>query len=145
MRDTSAAIVLGALLLLGSATLGAAEEHADCTVRLTEKSVAVGIGVTWGRGELTCGGKTYGFKVSGISIQDVGASDSDATGYVYDLHDHRDFAGTYTAVTAGAAAGAGTGITTMKNPKGVRVTLRANKEGAELKAGTEGMKITLDE
>ena len=144
MRQTLT-VVLGisvALGLAGRAT--AAEERADCTVRLTEKSVAVGIGVSWGHGELTCGAKTYHFKVSGVTVQDVGASETDATGFVYGLHDHRDFAGTYTAVAAGAVAGAGTGITTMKNEKGVRVTLRASKEGAQLTAGPEGMKVTLE-
>ena len=138
--------VLGMSIALGLAgRVTAAEEHASCTVRLTEKSVAVGIGVTWGRGELKCGAKTYHFKVSGISVQDVGASETDATGFVYGLHDHRDFAGTYTAVTAGAVAGSGgSGITSMKNDKGVRVTLRATKEGAQLTAGPEGMKVTLE-
>ena len=137
--------VLGMLLLLGLARhAAAAEERADCTVRLTEKSVAVGIGVSWGRGELKCGAKTYHFKVSGVTIQDVGASETEATGLVYNLHDHRDFEGTYSAVTAGAVAGAGSGITTMKNGKGVRVTLRASKEGAQLTAGPEGMKVTLE-
>jgi len=138
--------VLGvSVTLLGLAGRAVAEEHASCSVRLTEKSVAVGIGVSWGRGELKCGAKTYRFKVSGVTVQDVGASETEATGLVYDLHDHRDFAGTYTAVTAGAVAGsAGSGITTMKNDKGVRVTLRATKEGAQLTAGPEGMKITLE-
>ena len=137
--------VLGMSVALGLAGRAvAAEEHASCTVRLTEKSVAVGIGVSWGRGELTCGGKTYRFKVSGISVQDVGASETDATGFVYDLRNHQDFAGTYTAITAGAAAGAGSSITSMKNEKGVRVTLRATKEGAQLTAGPEGMKVTLE-
>ena len=139
------AFVLGMFIALGLAgRAAAADEHASCTVRLTEKSVAVGIGVTWGRGELKCGARTYRFKVSGISVQDVGASETEATGFVYDLHNHQDFAGTYSAVTAGAAAGAGTGITTMKNQKGVRVTLRATKKGAELTAGAEGMKVTLE-
>ena len=138
--------VLGvSVTLLGLAGRAAAEEHASCSVRLTEKSVAVGIGVSWGHGELKCGAKTYHFKVSGVTVQDVGASETEATGLVYDLHDHRDFAGTYTAVTAGAVAGsAGSSITTMKNDKGVRVTLRATKEGAQLTAGPEGMKITLE-
>ena len=122
----------------------AAEEKPSCTVRLTEKSVAAGIGISWGRGELHCSGKSYPFKVSGVTVQDVGASETDAGGFVYDLHDHRDFAGTYSAVSAGAAAGAGTGITTMKNEKGVRVTLRATKEGAQLTAGPGGMKVTLE-
>ena len=144
MRGTPV-MVLGMLLAFGVVSgATAAEEHASCTVRLTEKSVAVGIGVTWGHGELTCGAKTYHFKVSGISVQDVGASETEATGFVYDLHNHQDFAGTYSAVTVGAAAGAGSGITTMKNQKGIRVTLRATKEGAQLTAGPEGMKITLE-
>jgi hypothetical protein len=137
-------------LMLGIAAAGLlagpanAEEKASCTVRLTEKSVAAGIGVSWGRGELHCGGKTYRFKVNGVTVQDVGASETEAEGFVYDLHDHRDFEGTYTAITAGATAGAGTGITSMKNQKGVRVTLRATKQGAQLTAGPEGMKITLE-
>src|SRR5262245_26032259 len=102
MRD-EVTLILGILLTLSGAA--GAGEPADCTVKPTEKSVALGIGVSWGHGELHCGAKSYRFKVSGISVQDVGASDTDATGYVYDLHDHREFAGTYMAATAGAVAG----------------------------------------
>ena len=44
----------------------AAEQAPSGTIKLTSKSVAVGIGVTWGDGTLTFGGKPYAFSVEGL-------------------------------------------------------------------------------
>jgi len=46
----------------------AAEQAPSGTIKLTSKSVAVGIGVTWGDGTLTFGGKSYPFSVEGLSV-----------------------------------------------------------------------------
>ena len=41
----------------------AAEPAPSGTVKLTSKAVAVGVGVSWGDGTLTFGGKPYAFSV----------------------------------------------------------------------------------
>jgi hypothetical protein len=106
------------------------------------KSVAVGIGWTWGSGTLRCGSRTYPFKIDGLSVNAVGASKSDATGYVYNLKNVRDFEGTYAAVEAAGTLGGGKGIASLKNENGVRMTLHSTREGIEAKAAPEGVKVT---
>ena len=69
-------------------------EQADATLALESKSVAVGIGFSWGNGRLRYKGKSYPFKVDGLAVNALGASRSDATGYVYNLKSLRDFEGT---------------------------------------------------
>src|SRR5260221_13498435 len=88
----------------------AADQAPDGTIELSGGSVAVGIGYSWGSGKLVFQGKQYSLKVSGLSIADVGVSDYTATGSVYNLKKPEDFAGTYTAATAGVTvAGGGSG------------------------------------
>lgn len=119
-------------------------ERADCTLTLESKSVAVGIGFSWGHGMLRCKGKSYPFKVDGLSVNAVGASRSDATGYVYNLKNVKDFEGTYAAIEAAGTLGGGKGITSMKNGNDVRITLHSTRQGLEAKAAPEGVKITLE-
>ena len=119
-------------------------ERADCTLTLESKSVAVGIGFSWGHGTLRCKGKSYPFKVDGLSVNAVGASRSDATGYVYNLKNVKAFEGTYTAIEAAGTLGGGKGITSMKNGNDVRITLHSTRQGLEAKAAPEGVKITLE-
>ena len=118
-------------------------QRPDATLRLEQKSIAVGIGYSWGGGTLSFRGKRYPFKIEGLSVNAVGASRSDATGYVYNLKNLSDFEGTYTAISAGGAVGAGKGIATMKNANGVRITLHSTSQGVELVAAPEGVKFTL--
>ena len=122
----------------------ARSERTDGTLTLQSTSVAVGIGFSWGHGVLSFRGRRYPFKVDGLSVNAVGASKSDATGYVYNLKNVDDFEGTYTAISAGGAVGGGKGITSMKNGNDVRITLHSTKQGIEAKAAPEGVKITLE-
>jgi hypothetical protein len=147
---TLARIGIVALLMVGLLAGGAeakkkrSSSGASCTVRIVSKSVAVGIGWSWGDGTLRCGKKTRPFKIDGLSVNAVGASKSDATGYVYNLRNISDFEGTYAAVEAAGTLGGGKGITTLKNENGVRMTLHSTREGIEAKASPEGVKVTFE-
>jgi hypothetical protein len=116
----------------------------SATVRLEAKEVAAGVGWAWGDGVLNYRGKPYQFKISGLTAVGVGASRADATGEVYNLKKLDDFEGTYTSVEASGAVGGGAGIATMRNVKGVRITLHAASQGVAVQAGPEGIKITLE-
>ena len=72
-------------------------------VWLSGGSVAVGIGYTWGHGTLynSKDQKQYKFKLSGVSIADVGGAGITAEGEVYNLTTPADLSGDYSAVTAG--------------------------------------------
>ncbi len=127
--------------LLGLATAG--EKQPDATLKMSEGSVGVGIGWTWGKGVLTYKGKDYPFKVEGLSVGDVGVKRADATGKVYNLKKLEDFTGNYTAGAAGAAVGGGAAIAALKNQNGVEINLTSTTQGVAFKLAAEGMKLTL--
>ena len=80
------------------APLASAEDKApDATLRLSEGSVAAGIGWNWGKGTLSYMGKTYHFKVSGVTVAEVGITRAEASGSVYNLKSVDDFNGVYAA------------------------------------------------
>src|SRR5579862_2232292 len=70
---------------------------------LSGGSIAVGIGYTWGHGTLyfSKDQKQYKFKLSGVSVVDVGGAGINAEGEVYNLVNPADLSGNYKAVTAG--------------------------------------------
>ncbi|HJW68437.1 MAG TPA: hypothetical protein VJ829_03680 [Candidatus Binatia bacterium] len=57
----------------------------DATLRIQQKSVALGIGYQWGSGTLSFRRRSYPFKIDGLAVNAVGASKSEAIGYVYNL------------------------------------------------------------
>src|SRR5258706_536903 len=71
-------------------------------VWLSGGSVAVGIGYTWGHGTLyySKDQKQYKFKLSSVSVADVGGAGITAEGEVYNLAAPADLSGNYSAVTA---------------------------------------------
>jgi hypothetical protein len=127
--------------LIAIATLGvvlstarAQEKAADARLALSKTSVAAGIGLSWGGGTLTYKGKDYEVEVKGLSVGDVGVSNIEASGSVYNLKKLEDFDGNYTAASAGLTVGGGASATTMKNQNGVLV---------EIVSTTKGLKFTL--
>ena len=121
----------------------AAEKTPSGTIKLTSKSVAVGIGVTWGDGTLTFGGKPYAFSVEGLSVVDLGVSEVTTSGEVFDLKNVADLSGTYAAAEIGAAVVKGENDTILKNSKGVIIRLHGTQKGARLTLGPAGVTIKL--
>jgi hypothetical protein len=121
----------------------AAEPAPSGTVKLTSKSIAVGIGVTWGDGTLTFGGKPYPFSVEGLGLLDLGVSDVTTSGEVFNLKNVADLSGTYTAGEIGVALVKGENDTIMKNEKGVVLRLHGTQKGARLTLGPAGVTIKL--
>lgn len=114
-------------------------------VWLSGGSVAVGIGYTWGHGTLyySKDQKQYKFKLSGISVVDVGATGLNAEGEVYNLTSPADLSGNFTAVTAGLTIGEGGSIAWLRNDKGVVIKLHSQTGGLRFNLSAEGMHITL--
>ncbi len=140
---TLTAVLAVAALGWASASFGE-EKKPDATVKLSEGSVAVGIGWSWGHGTLSYKGKTYKFKVEGLSVGEVGVTKAEATGNVYDLKNLEDFDGVYGAAGAGIAVQEGKGATALINPKKVQIVLTSTTKGASLKVAAEGLKIKLE-
>ena len=141
-------IILGMVLVAGVGFLPAsalAKSHPDATVKITGKSVAAGVGVSWSKGTLTYHGKQHAFSIDGLSVGEVGVSSITATGSVYHLTNLEDFNGNYTAASTGAAVAGGGGVGTMKNQNGVTMNLKATTKGLKLKIGVDGLKVKLEE
>jgi hypothetical protein len=113
------------------------------TIELTAGSIAAGIGYVWGHGHLTYGGKRHSFKLSGVSIVDVGASHITASGVVYNLRDLQDFSGNYTAVSAGLTVAGGGSFVALRNQHGVVIKLLTTAEGLRFNLAAEGVNISL--
>src|SRR5579863_5582209 len=110
-------------------------------------SVAVGIGYTWGHGTLynSKDQKQYKFKLSGVSIADVGAAGINAEGEVYNLTNPADLSGDFTAVTAGVTVIEGGSLAYLKNSKGVVIKLHSQTGGLRFNLSANGMRITLQQ
>jgi hypothetical protein len=145
LRRVTTWIAVGGMvaLLVGSAVAQGAKKP-DGTVKLTEGSVAVGIGWSWGKGVLTYKGKTYPFKVEGVSVGEVGVTKAEATGNVFSLKNVEDFSGIYRAAGAGGTAVKGGEATALQNEKGVVIELKSATKGASLKFALEGLKLALE-
>ena len=132
------------MALLAGFALAEGAQKAAGTLKISQGSVAAGIGWSWGKGELTYKGKTYKFKVDGLSVGEVGMTNAKATGKVYNLKELGDFDGVYAAGGAGATAGKGAEATALSNANGVSILLTSATKGASLKVAVQGLKLTLE-
>jgi len=140
-RFVMAVVAVGALV---AALAGVSSAQAKkATLTLSDGSVAAGIGFSWGKGTLAYAGKTYPIKVEGLSVGEVGVTRATAKGTVSNLTKLDDFSGNYVAVGAGATAAGGADVAVMKNQNGVVIELRSTTQGASLKLGAEGLRLTL--
>ncbi len=121
----------------------AAEPPPSGTVRVESKTVAIGVGVSWGDGTLSYQGKTYPFSVDGLSVVDLGISNITSVGEVFNLNNVADFSGNYAAGEAGIAIAGGPTDTIMKNEKGVVIRLHGTQQGARLTLAAQGVKFQL--
>ena len=143
-RSAIASMLVGSFIALLAGLAAAQAKKPDATLTLSEGSVAVGIGWTWGKGTLSYQGKTYALKVEGLSVGEVGVTRATAAGNVFGLKKLADFNGTYAAGAAGGTVGGGAGISAMKNQNGVVIELKSTTQGANLKLAAEGVKLILE-
>ena len=109
--------------------------------------VAVGIGYSWGHGTLynSKDQKEYKFKISGVSVADVGGAGITAEGEVYNLTSPADLGGDYSAVTAGVTISEGGSVAYLKNDKGVVIKLHSQTGGVRFNLSANGMHVTLQQ
>jgi hypothetical protein len=155
MRKVLLLTIFGmALLTLGSCTstpapppatspIAAATGDTTGTVSIQSKSVAIGIGVSWGDGVLTYHGNRYAFTVDGLSVLDLGVSNVSATGNVANLRSLADFGGNYVQAGAGAVVGGGAGAAVLRNQNGVEIALTATAQGVRFALASTGVNIKL--
>ena len=134
------------LLAGGMWSVAVAQEASDLsgTVTVTATSVAAGIGWSWGSGTLTLlDGSQHQFKVSGLDVVAVGIKQATGVGNVYNLKKIEDFEGKYVKAAAGIAVGGGAGATSMRNDKGVVISLTSVGQGVDIRLAVSGMDVTL--
>lgn len=143
MKKYFALMVVLSLFLSLSGMAVAQDKEPDAYLELSEGSVAVGIGYSWGGGTLIYQGKKYPVEVKGLSVIDVGVTKVEAFGKVYGLKQLEDFNGNYTSATAEGTLGGGAGATKMKNQKGVVIDLFTTTKGLNLKLAPSGISLKL--
>src|SRR5271154_2015982 len=144
-RQFVASLVVGVVMALFAGSAVAADaKKPDATVKLSEGSVAAGIGWSWGRGTLNFQGKLYHFKVEGLSVGEVGYTSAKANGNVYNLKSLDDFDGVYAVAGAGVTVEKGSGASAVINDKKAQIVLTRVTKGASLKLAAEGIKIKLE-
>ena len=139
-------LVTLAIVMTFALTAGVAlsqDKPPDATVRLTQGSVAAGIGYSWGGGTLNYKGKSYKVKIKGLSIGEAGIKKAEAAGKVYNLPKLEDFNGNYTAAGAEATIAGGVGGTALKNQNGVVIYLTSTTRGLNFKFAGEGVEMTV--
>ena len=116
-------------------------------VWLSGDVIAIGIGYSWGHGTLYSSKdqKEYKFKISGVSVADVGGAGITAEGEVYNLARPADLSGDYSAVTAGVTVIEGGSVAYLKNDKGVVIKLHSQTGGLRFNLSANGMHVTLQQ
>ncbi|MBR1168062.1 hypothetical protein [Bradyrhizobium liaoningense] len=136
------ALLLLALGLTAPATPSFAQAAGQVRVKIVKAGLLVGGGA--GSGVLTYRGKTYPFKVSGLSFGiTVGATFGRLDGWASGIREVSDFAGTYSSVGGGFALVGGANGVHLRNEKGVTMVLQGPKAGLELAANISQITIAL--
>jgi len=146
MRNTYKSLVttLAAAACLFMLAPAWADEAPSGSVRISSKSVAIGVGVSWGRGTLVYQGVSHHFSVKGLSVVDLGISKIHTSGDVFHLNNLADFSGHYVAGAEGIAVVGGPNDYILKNDHGVVLRLHGTEKGVRLQAGVEGVSIELN-
>ena len=142
--------IIAGLLMVGNVLLAwtgprVAAQEPDGTVKITRRSVAEGVGLSWGDGVLTYRGKEYvfSFKASGLLREvDPSIKTAELSGRVFNLKNVEDFNGTYKIAETAGPAGGGK-VATIINQNGVVVSMTTASEGHKFTLGAAGMTIEL--
>jgi len=145
-RTLLSLVVVASLCLVSWATTTSAaeKERPDATIEFNGGSAAAGVGLSWGAGVIKYKGRSYAFKVNGLSIGAIaGLTQASGAGEVYNLKKLDDFNGNYVAGGAGLTVAGGGGAASMTNHNGVTIHVRATTRGAKLTLGGGGVDIQL--
>jgi hypothetical protein len=137
------ALALTAALLAAAAPAQDKPQSPAGFINFKVTSIGIGIGATWGSGTFNYRpGGTYPIKVGGIDLANVGVSELQGVGAVYNLTNPEDIYGTYNKGSAGIAILGGAKGMIMKNDKGVVIDLSATQKGVSVSLGIGSMTIS---
>ena len=148
MDRTALRFLLAASVLLLSTVSSAPAQVPDGTVKITARSVAPGVGLSWGEGVLIYKDQDYPFTFEAKGLfRDVDdkITAAELSGEVFNLKSLAIFSGTYHKAEADASDLAGGSRVVMKNLNGVVVNLVSTVEGRKFILGRDGLTIKLKE
>jgi hypothetical protein len=120
----------------------AAAQAPSATVDISQTQIAFVVSGNVGSGTLHYGGRTYRFKIGGLGVGGFGISKLEAHGTVYGLNRVEHFAGVYGQLRTGIAVGdMGRGGMWLENSNGVKMNLRARRQGLALSLGADGIVV----
>lgn len=144
MRNYRIRLVGAALTVLLACGLASPSKADSGTVRVVFTKGGFIVGVGGGHGVLHFHGRSYPFRVSGMSVGfTIGASTTQLSGQALNLRHPRDIQGTYSAIGASGALAVGAGGVALQNGNGVILQLAGGKVGVELSAAVSGVTVTL--
>ena len=147
-NDSRRKFVATGAAILAAATASAAQaqtaQKPDATIDIRIFRAGFIVGGSGGSGTLYFRDKGYNLGIGGVSLgATIGIARADFVGEVYNLKEARDIEGTYTAITASAAAAGGVGITELQNQRGVRLRLQGTQIGLMVSIDLSGMIISI--
>ena len=141
-RFTRLAVALAAsAVVLASATLPSEADSGRVRIRITKAGFIVGFG--GGEGILNYKGRSYPFRVSGISAGTIGVSHMDLVGTASNLRKATDLAGSYSGGSASVAVAGGAKVARLQNQNGVILEVHGAQVGAEISLNVGGATITM--
>jgi len=134
-----------AVFVAGAGVLTAAVAQAPSgTVEVSQVQIAFLVSGNLGSGRLNFQGRTYSFSIGGLGVGGMGVSKLEAVGTVYGLTSINQFPGAYAQARTGIAVGeAGGGGLWLTNGHGVKMNLRARRQGLALSMGADGIVVKL--
>lgn len=125
-------------------TAAPARAQAVGQVRVKLLKAGLGLGGGAGGGVLSYRGRSYPFRVSGVSLGfTAGASVGRFEGWASGIREVSDFPGHYSSVGGGFALVGGVNGVQLRNEKGVTILLRGPKAGLEVAANISQITIAL--
>ncbi|WP_234682920.1 lipid-binding SYLF domain-containing protein [Bradyrhizobium monzae] len=136
------ALLALALGLAMPATPSCAQAAGHVRVKIVKAGLLVGGGI--GSGTLVYRGKTYPFRITGLSFGiTAGVTVGRLDGWASGIREVGDFAGTYSSVGGGFALAGGVNGVHLRNEKGITIVLQGPKAGLELAANLSTIVISL--
>ena len=135
--------ILCAVLLMNISSSAAQEPVGS--IKIARRSVAEGVGLSWGDGVLSFGGRDYPFTFQARGLLrgvDARMAAEELSGEVFNLERPEDFSGNYQKVVAEARSGE-VSRATVTNQNRVVITLISAVEGRKFNLGPDGMDIEL--
>lgn len=137
------ATVFVTLMMLIVSTGSATAE--DARIRFTVVKAGLIVGMGGGSGTLYYKKQAYPISVGGIGVGvTIGASVADLSGTVSGIKNVSDIEGSYSAVGAGGAYIVGAQGVSLKNNKGVVISVAGPQAGLEFSLDLSGITIKLD-